>query len=225
MIKGVFLGFALFFSIVQWGVSLDQPTDSTLSNAFRVEILSEGTQQEMIGISYHKDAPISLDDLRVVHIQYINFDGVSESGEIVVHEEIALEVLEIFKELYGAKYPLHLVKPIESFNGDDALSMAANNTSGFNHRQVAGTKRLSLHAYGLAIDINPIQNPYVSQKGVEPMAGEAFLNRSTSEMGMITDGDPCYTAFVSRGWEWGGHWKTVKDYQHFQKKVPEVINP
>ena len=171
------------------------------------------------GLSWKPDAPVKLDELRYIKVTYWGFDDKNHIGELVVHEKVADEVVEIFKELYEAKFPIEKIKIIDEYNADDNLSMDDNNTSSFNYRVVAGTKTLSKHSYGLAIDINPVQNPYIKGQAIQPKKGKKYTDRSNIRKGMIVRGDVCYKAFVSRGWIWGGEWKTVKDYQHFQKDV------
>jgi hypothetical protein len=110
---------------------------------------------------------------------------------------------------------------VDEYKGDDDVSMADNNTSAFNYRDVVDSKGvLSKHSYGVAIDINPIQNPYIKGKKISPASGTNYVNRKKFQNGMIIKNDVCYKAFKDRGWTWGGEWKTMKDYQHFQKTIP-----
>lgn len=187
--------------------------------SFSVTIIDEFTAGDMQGVSYHKGAPVTLDQLRQVHVRYWNFDGQEQSGTLVVYEAVADEIMAIFKDLHEVAYPIALIQPIEAYGGSDDLSMADNNTSAFNHRVVQGTSKLSQHAFGLAVDINPVQNPYVTSDGIFPEQGGMYLDREDVRQGMIVRGDPCYLAFTERGWQWGGDYKSVKDYQHFQKKI------
>jgi hypothetical protein len=119
------------------------------------------------------------------------------------------------RKLFNAHFPFRRIWLIDAYGSDDRRSMAANNTSAFNCRYVAGTTRWSEHAYGRAIDINPIQNPYVSGSYVSPAAGRAYADRSRRAPGMIHAGDVVVRAFASIGWKWGGYWRSSKDYQHF----------
>ena len=129
----------------------------------------------------------------------------------------------IFKDLFDAKFPIEKICLIDAYKGIDDLSMADNNSSGFNCRMSAGnSKKFSKHSYGVAIDINPLVNPYVKNGTVLPPEGRNYLDRDATVKGMIRKGDDCYTAFIKRGWTWGGAWKHSKDYQHFEKDLQLV---
>ena len=168
---------------------------------------------------------ISYADLRYVHIIHYDFDGNLAEGELICHNFIAEDLLEIFYDLYASEYQIEKVTLIENYNGDDTASMADNNTSCFNYRMVDGTKSLSRHALGLAIDINPLYNPYIryDKKGgqtVSPVEGEAYADRTVSFPYKIDPDDLCYRLFTEHGFTWGGNWNSSKDYQHFQKALP-----
>ncbi|MDL2236043.1 M15 family metallopeptidase, partial [Christensenellaceae bacterium OttesenSCG-928-L17] len=164
---------------------------------------------------------IGYDDLRYVRILYYDFEGTVHKGELIVHRKLAKEVVKIFLALYEAEYPLESVRLVDDFGepGDDNRSMAANNTSAFNFRRVTGSKTLSRHSYGAAIDINPRLNPYIDGDRVAPENGTKYADRSLRLRGMIDHDDLCYQVFSSYGWSWGGDWKGDKDYQHFSKNV------
>ncbi|MGF7057401.1 M15 family metallopeptidase [Brassicibacter mesophilus] len=181
--------------------------------------LTEENIRRIDGMSWKTEAPVKLDDLRYIKVTYWGFDDKAHLGELVVHKEVSNEVIEIFKELYEVKFQIDKIKIIDEYNADDNLSMEDNNTSSFCFRVVAGTNKLSKHSYGLAIDINPIQNPYIKGEVILPAEGETYVDRSNVRKGMIVKDDACYKAFTNRGWAWGGEWKTVKDYQHFEKNV------
>jgi hypothetical protein len=117
--------------------------------------------------------------------------------------------------MYDARFQINRLEPVDAYGGSDDRSMEANNSSAFNCRRVAGTTRWSEHAYGTAIDLNPVQNPYVRGDRVDPPAGEGWRNRDSKTPGMVTDDDAVVRAFQSQGWGWGGHWSAGKDYQHF----------
>jgi hypothetical protein len=136
-------------------------------------------------------------------------------GRLVVHERHARRIRAVFKRLFEIEFPIRRMRLIDAYGGSDDRSLRANNTSAFNCRFVAGTTRWSMHAYGLAIDINPVQNPYVAGSRVSPPAGEEYLDRSRDAKGMIHAGDKVVRAFATAGWEWGGYWTYPKDYQHF----------
>ncbi|MBT6808423.1 MAG: M15 family metallopeptidase [Flavobacteriales bacterium] len=152
-----------------------------------------------------------------VKVSYINMNGESEMGELVVNEEIAAEVVDIFREIYQCRFPINKMIPIDFYNCNDDKSMEDNNTSCFNYRLVSGSRKLSDHSFGKAIDINPLFNPFVKRKKVSPENGKMYIDRNLEEEGMIQKNDCVVNAFKSRGWYWGGNWKHSKDYQHFYK--------
>ncbi len=160
---------------------------------------------------------VTYDDLQYIRPLYIDFNGEIQVGELVVAKEIAQEMCEIFRELYDVKYPIEKMEAIYKYDFLDRASMEDNNTSGFNYRLVDGTDRLSKHAYGLAVDINPMQNPFIQGNYISPKGSELYRDRESYQKGMILEGDVVYNAFMKRGYTWGGHWNTMKDYQHFQK--------
>ncbi|WP_027701757.1 M15 family metallopeptidase [Metaclostridioides mangenotii] len=171
----------------------------------------------MVGKSMPKeDSLIKFSDLSYLKLTYYGFDNKIHTGEMVVSKEVAAEAVSIFKELYEKKYPIEKMKLIDDYDGDDEASMEDNNTSAFCYRVIAGTDTLSNHAKGLAIDINPKQNPHVTETAVLPQGSESYANRDDIKRGMIKKYDLCYKAFTNRGWGWGGHWKNP-DYQHFEK--------
>lgn len=172
------------------------------------------------GVSYKKNGPIKMEDLSYVKVTYFGFDGKDHTGELIVNKKLAKEVCDIFKELYKAKYPIDKIKLVDDYKGSDELSMSDDNTYAFCVRPVTGTKnKFSNHSYGIAIDINPRENPYIKGKTIDPINGKSYANRKTVRKGMIVKGDACYNAFKKRGWIWGGDWKSLKDYQHFEKEV------
>lgn len=172
-------------------------------------------------IALPADALISLDDLRRTEIEYIGFDGRSHHGNIICAKAAAHDLADIFRELYEIKYPIEKVRYSHEYGGDDDLIMADNATSCFNYRFVANTRTLSLHARGLAIDINPLYNPYIQNGVVMPANAAPYADRSADFPHKITHDDPCFKAFAKRGWLWGGDWSDDKDYQHFYK--PESL--
>ena len=186
------------------------------------EILAK-TYDRINGISYKTDCPVSIEELRYLTILYYGFDKETHIGEMIVNKSIAKEVIQIFKELYEAKYPIEKVQLVDEYNGDDILSMTANNTSSFNFRYIEGTTKYSNHSRGLAIDINPLYNPYVRYKDgvrkVLPVSGEEYADRNLDLEYYIQKDDICYEIFTKYGFTWGGDWKNSKDYQHFEKDV------
>ncbi len=169
---------------------------------------------------WRSDCPVDYSKLRIVEVQFVNFDNETTQGELIVLDEVAESVTKIFQELLELKFPIEKMIPMEEFGGDDVLSMKANNSSAFNGRKVARTNRWSSHAYGCAIDINPIQNPYLllneNKELIEviPPDGEKYLDRSKQRKGMIEEVVPI---FVKYGFsDWGGSWEAKPDYHHFQ---------
>ena len=170
--------------------------------------------------SHHPGCPVRFTDLRYLRMKFIGFDDQVHLGEMVVHEDYAAAVTDVFEQLYDARWPIRRMRLVDDYHGDDNRSMAANSTSGYNCRRVAGSDSWSAHAYGAAIDINPVQNPYVTATSISPPAGRRFaaIDRSARgplPAGAIQAGDVVIRAFSRVGWEWGGDWLSSKDYQHF----------
>ena len=184
---------------------------------FTSEPIPAAVEARMRGVSYPDDAEVKLSDLRFLRLSYVDFEGVDQIGELVCNQAIADDLLAIFKALYEARYPIRSIRLIDDFGGDDIASMEADNTSCFNYRVVAGTKTLSKHARGMAVDINPLENPCVRSAGVSPPGGATFADRSRAFPHKIDRDDLCCRLFLERGFTWGGSWRTVKDYQHFEK--------
>ena len=144
-------------------------------------------------------------------------NGKTKIGDLIIAQDLSLEVVEIFKEIYNCKFPIEKMRTINNYNCNDDLSMEDNNTSAFNYRMIRGSKKLSDHSYGRAIDLNPLLNPFVTRKKVSPENGSKYIDRENHVAGMIQKDDCVVKAFKSRGWHWGGDWKYSKDYQHFYK--------
>ena len=178
------------------------------------------TLAERMSTSNGPGCPVPLRDLRYLRMTHRDFDGVARTGEMVVHRRYARDVTLAFGRLYDVGFPIRRMRLVDDYGGDDDRSMAANNTSGFNCRRVAGQTTWSDHAYGAAIDINPIQNPYVRPGSIDPPSGRGFarVDRAGSApvaAGVIHASDPVVAAFARIGWQWGGYWLSSKDYQHF----------
>ena len=156
-----------------------------------------------------------MDSLRAVDVSHIGFDGEVHTGRLIVAGEAAEDIVEIMSRLFEARFPIERIEPVDIYEGDDDLSMAANNTSAFNCRPVTGGSSWSEHSYGSAIDVNPLVNPYVTRATVLPPEGAVYADRSLDAPGMIHDGDVVVEAFAAYGWIWGGTWSSLKDYQHF----------
>ncbi len=201
--------------------------EQNMINSFYYEELTQATKDRINGISYGKNCDIPYEELRYVSVLHWGFDGQPHRGELIVNKAIAEDVTQIFAELYEAKYPIERMVLVDEYDADDNTSMAANNSSAFNYRVIEGTKRISLHSYGMAIDINPLYNPYVhevdGERVVTPVEGAMYEDRSLECPYYIHSEDLCYQAFVKRGFTWGGDWKNTKDYQHFQKELPVEV--
>lgn len=178
--------------------------------------LDAATRQLMIGRSWHAGCPVPLRDLRLIHMTHWGFDGRWHRGELVIHRRYATSVVRVFKRLYDARFPIRRMRLVDRYAADDHRSMAADNTSGFNCRWRGGVCcTWSQHAYGRAIDLNPVENPYLWSGGVSPPAGRAYLDRSQHRPGMVHVHDRVWWAFHAVGWGWGGTWSGERDYQHF----------
>jgi len=165
--------------------------------------------------SYRADCPVAPAVLRLVRVSYRGFDGRSHVGALVVHRRVARDVVTVFRRLYAAGFPVRRMAPVSEFRGSDDASMAADNTSGFNCRNAVGGSGWSEHAYGTAIDVNPVENPYVLNGRALPPAGRAYVARSRVRRGMAVRTGVLVRAFESVGWKWGGRWRGSPDYQHF----------
>ncbi len=162
---------------------------------------------------------VDINTLSYLKISYWGFDDKVHVGEMIVNKKVADEVIDIFKELYDAKYKIEKIKLIDEYNADDEKSMEDNNSSAFCYRKIANSSNLSNHAKGLAIDINPLYNPYIVGNSISPENAKKYADRSKSDSRYIKKGDVVYNAFIKRGWTWGGSWSNKKDYQHFEKNI------
>lgn len=201
----------------------DNPDRVYYEDGFYYEPISDVIWERIQGKSFGEDCTINVDDLRYVRVLYIDFYGAIAEGELIVNKQVAQDVVEIFKEIYDKKYPIEKIRLIDDYNANDEKSMADNNTSAFNFRMIEGTTTVSDHSFGLAIDINPLYNPYIQKMGnkttILPKEGEGYADRSLEFDYKIRKGDACYKAFTSRGWKWGGEWEGTIDYQHFYKDL------
>jgi len=165
--------------------------------------------------TYRASCPTPPSELRAVRLTHWGFDGRAHTGLIVVNRRVAADVVTVFRRLYALRFPVRLVQPVSRYRGSDDRSMAADNTSGFKCRRVGRHGPWSQHAYGLAVDLNPLENPYLVGGEVQPPAGRRFLDRARGRPGMVVEGDAVVRAFAAVGWKWGGRWTSSKDYQHF----------
>lgn len=196
------------------------------ANFYAVEFTEESEIFTRIkGKSYKDNCTVPLSDLRYLHVLHVGFDGKTHDGEIICNKYIADDLLEIFEELYEAKYPIEKIKLVDEYDADDEASMADNNSSSFNFRYISYTTKISKHGYGLAMDINTLYNPYVKtvngKLSIEPANAADYVDRSKDFDYKIDEEDLAYKLFIAHGFEWGGSWKSSKDYQHFE--VPDSV--
>ena len=200
-------------------VASAHPSDTVSqgSSAFRgtIERIDAAQAKRMTGVSWRPGCPVGLRDLRLLRLSHWDFRGQVRTGRLIVHRDDAREIVEVFRDLYAARFPIRRMVPVDAYGGSDFRSIEADNTSAFNCRFVEGTTRWSNHATGTAIDVNPIENPYVSGGRTSHRASRPFLDRSRRRPGMAYEGGALVRAFDRIGWGWGGRWTSVKDYQHF----------
>ena len=174
------------------------------------------------GKSFKANCTTSREDLRYLRVLHYNKEREVQEGELICHKDIADDLLVIFQELYKAAYPIEHMVLIDEYDADDEASMRANNTSAFNFRPASGMRRLSSHSTGMAIDINPLYNPLVKERGGRtlfyPSNAGAYIDRTKCFPYKIEKGDLCYRLFKKYGFSWGGDWRSSKDYQHFEKR-------
>ena len=174
-----------------------------------------------LGASWRPGCPVGPERLRRITVNHIGFDGQTHQGDLVVAEELVSQVITIFEQLHLLRYPIEKIRTPNNYPGaDDELSMQDNNTSAFNCRGIPGSDRWSQHAYGQAIDVNPLLNPYIGPGGaVEPQNAGEYVDRRRTDPGLLHDGDPAVRVFTDLGWRWGGYWRSPIDYQHFERPV------
>jgi hypothetical protein len=167
--------------------------------------------------SWRPGCPVPLARLRRVRLTYWGFDGRVRTGALVANEDAVADVVRVFSRLYAARFPIRRLRPIDAYGGKDERSLEADNSAAFNCRYVVGPgpRRWSAHAYGEAIDVNPVENPYLESGRVHPRAGRAYLDRGQVRPGMAVRGGLLVRAFAAVGWQWGGRWTASPDYQHF----------
>jgi D-alanyl-D-alanine carboxypeptidase-like protein len=181
-----------------------------------VTSLPASLRATMTGVSWHRGCPVGLDELRLVRARHWGFDGRVHTGRLVVARDVARPVLDVLRRLYASRFPIRRMVPVDAYGASDFRSIEADNTSAFNCRYVEGTTRWSEHSYGRAIDLNPIENPYVTAAGTTSHpASRRYLRRSGYRPGMAVEGGVVVRAFEAIGWGWGGRWSGDRDYQHF----------
>ena len=182
----------------------------------KVQPIPPATRARMTGVSWHPGCPVPLSDLRLITLTYRGFDGRAHTGLLVANRDAATALVGVFRRLYAARFPIRRMQPVDAYGGDDYRSIEADNTSAFNCRPVSGGSGWSQHAYGRAIDVNPIENPYVTAAGTSAhRASTPYLDRTRHRPGMAYPGGTLVAAFATHGWGWGGSWAGAKDYQHF----------
>lgn len=195
-----------------------------MDSCFCSQPIPDDVFARMQGCSFRPNPYISRADLRYLRVLHCDAEGHIRCGEMVCHKQIAPALLDIFRQLYEARYPISSIRLIDDFGGDDERSMAANNTSCFCYRTIASGGKLSLHARGLAIDINPLYNPYVrklrnGKVKVLPRRASPYVDRTRITPYQIQKGDLCHRLFLGHGFQWGGAWRSMKDYQHFEYRL------
>lgn len=185
-----------------------------------VSPIPAATQEIMKKYTWKPNCPVPLSDLAEVKLSYWGFDHKAHQGILVVNKVLANEVVSIFKALYYHQFPIERMEPMEKFKGDDDAAMQVNNTSAFNCRPVTGQPGVfSQHSYGRAIDINTMINPYVKGNQVLPESGRKYVDRTQYAPGKITKNSFIYAEFTKYDWDWGGNWRDLQDYQHFEKRA------
>lgn len=182
----------------------------------RVQPIPPAVRAQMVGVSWRPGCPVPISDLRLLTLTYRGFDGRDHTGRLVANADAAAALVGAFRQLYAARFPVRRMEPVDRYGGDDFRSIEADNTSAFNCRRATGSTHWSNHAYGRAVDVNPIENPYVSGGTSSHRASGPYLDRSRRRPGMAYDGGVLIKAFRAVGWGWGGSWSGgVRDYQHF----------
>lgn len=213
-------------SLEQW-----RPQDRVSSEAIRIfgservfvsTEITDAIFERINGRSYRANSYIQPSDLRYLKLLHYDAEGNIVVGEMICNRLIEAELIAIFRALYEAKYPIERMVLVDEYDADDTRSMMDNNTVAFNYREITGGGKLSKHAFGLAVDINPLYNPYVKMLSnnslrVEPYGAAPYVAREQNFPYKIEADDLCCKLFKSYGFEWGGEWSTLKDYQHFEK--------
>ena len=211
MLRGSFVAFGLLVLAVTTG---SPAAPGRFEGA--ISPLSAAQRERMTGVSWHPGCPVALRDLRLLTVSHWGFDGRERVGRLVVHASAAPALLSVFRRLYAARFPIRRMVPVDAYRGSDFRSIEADNTSAFNCRHATGSNSWSEHAYGRAVDVNPIENPYVEGGRVYHQASRPFVARTPVRPGMAVRGRALVDAFFAVGWGWGGDWAgSVRDYQHF----------
>jgi hypothetical protein len=180
-----------------------------------IERIDIAQTKRMTGVSWRPGCPVGLGSLRLLRLSHWGFDGKVRTGRLIVHRDAARDFVHVFRALYAARFPIRRMVPVDAYGASDFRSIEADNTTAFNCRYVEGTTRWSNHAFGTAIDVNPIENPYVSGGRTAHRASRPYVERTPRRPGMAYEGGALVRVFDRIGWGWGGRWTSVKDYQHF----------
>jgi D-alanyl-D-alanine carboxypeptidase len=186
-------------------------------NGFTARVTAPAPGDVIARSSWRPDCPVAAEDLAWLRLAFWGFDDQRHTGELLVHKDVARDVVTVFERLYQAKFPMEELSIVTRDELDAPPTGDGNETTAFACRATRGGTTFSQHAYGLAIDVNSFQNPYVDGDLVLPELASAYLDRDLIRPGMIEENGPVVRAFASVGWEWGGNWETVKDYQHFSQ--------
>jgi hypothetical protein len=207
---------AVLASLVACLVAAGAPGSAAPRFKGTIASIGPGLARRMTGVSWHPGCPVALDRLRLLTMTFWGFDGRPHTGRLVVNQDVAKSVTMAFRHLYNSRFPIRRMRLVDDYGGSDFRSIDADNTSAFNCRAATGSTHWSEHAYGHAVDVNPIENPYVSGGSTSHPASRIFLDRSRRGPGMAYVGGVLVEAFRSIGWGWGGSWSgAVHDYQHF----------
>jgi hypothetical protein len=208
----------LLLAVLAFALPASASTERSAGFAWRIARIDAEQRRAMTGVSWHSGCPVGFSQLRNVYASYLGFDGKRHLGQVIVNRSAAKDIVRVFRTLYSARYPIRRMVPVDVYGGGDFRSIEHDNTSSFNCRNATGSSNWSEHAYGLAIDVNPIENPYISSGRTSHRKSVKYLNRSKRLKGMIHPGDVVVRAFESIGWGWGGYWTgSVQDTQHFSE--------
>lgn len=203
-------------------MSLMTVAQTTTDSTFLATAIPDSVWTRMQGKTYRQNAYIQRSDLRYLRLHYVDFEGKERVGEMVCNRAIADDLLDIFRQLYEARYSIERIQLPDDFDADDERQMRVNNTSCFCFRVIKGSTKLSAHAQGLAVDLNPLYNPCVKMRRdgtlfIQPSTAAPYVDRSRRFAHKIDRQDLAYRLFIQHGFSWGGVWRSSKDYQHFEK--------
>ena len=214
------LAVCMILSTVAAGGTKSAEAEEQEADLFYISPITDEIFARIRGKSFKDDCTLPREDLRYLHVLHTDLNGETHEGEMIVNYHIAEDVLEIFRQLYAAEYPIEKICLVDEYDADDEASMEDNNSSSFNFRFISHTTRVSKHGLGLAVDINTLYNPYTkivdNERIIEPVTGEPYLDRDADFPYKIDHEDLCFRLFTERGFEWGGDWEDRKDYQHFE---------